>query len=159
MCSLHINTLSLSKTEETAFLHIHLKLHRGQDQVRSSPHRGWTNRFTPVPSITSVVVLLGIHAHTSVIAAIVPGSSLYVDGVIGVTAHIWWTEIDKIRKLYLGKITIGQLLLHKLHGGKKFYQSDSLQINPMIFLLHMKWYFDDDNVIPCGRVTSGGTVW
>ena len=42
-----------------------------------------------IPSITSVIVLLGIHTDTSVIAAIIPGGSLYMYCIVGVTAHIY----------------------------------------------------------------------
>lgn len=48
-------------------------------------------RVHSASSIASVVVLLGVHADTSVIAAIIPGSSLYVNGVISVSAHILWS--------------------------------------------------------------------
>lgn len=129
MYSLCINTLSLSKTKKVFRHDLNWSsLHSGQtnyiedmtmvypyyieDMTMIYPYyiedmtmlisllsRRQTNRFTPVPSITSVVVLLGVQADTSVIAAIIPGSSLYVNGVIGVSAHIW-TEIDNINTLF-----------------------------------------------------------
>jgi hypothetical protein len=41
-----------------------------------------------LPGITSVVVDLGVHTDTSVVAAVVPGSPLYMYRVVSVTAHI-----------------------------------------------------------------------
>lgn len=80
-----------------------------------------------IPSITSVIVLLGIHTDTSVIAAIIPGGSLNMYCIVGVTAHIY-TERHH-NSLTITFITKLCILLDYIFNFKKNENNSS-------FLLH-----------------------